>query len=115
MFSIVGLHKTAQLLKCEASLPDPKSEVTPMSTPINRKTRSNHTSTVTPIMGTPETPSMSQFRFNDPGTPTGKVREVFKENYTRDRVLYRELSPCPGSLLICFTPSLAIVAPNNTG
>ena len=76
MFSIIGLHKTAELLKGEASLPDLQTEVTPMSTPINRETRFNHTSTVTPIMGTPETPSMSQFQFNDPGT----VSEVFKEN-----------------------------------
>ena len=80
MFSIIGLHKTAQLLKGEASLPDLQTEVTPMSTPINRKTRFHDTSTVTPIMGTPETPSVSQFRFNDPGTPAGKVSEVFKEN-----------------------------------
>ncbi|XP_015778205.1 PREDICTED: protein VPRBP-like isoform X2 [Acropora digitifera] len=63
-----GLHKTAELLKGEASLPDLQTEVTPMSTPINIETRFNHTSTVTPIMGTPETPSMSQFQFNDPGT-----------------------------------------------
>ncbi|XP_067023771.1 DDB1- and CUL4-associated factor 1-like [Acropora muricata] len=67
-----GLHKTAQLLKGEASLPDLQTEVTPMSTPMNKKTRFNHTSTVTPIMGTLETPSMSQFQFNGPGTPTGK-------------------------------------------
>ena len=80
MFSIIGLHKTAQLLKGEASLPDLQTEVTPMSTPMNKKTRFNHTSTVTPIMGTLETPSMSQFQFNGPGTPTGKVSEVFKEN-----------------------------------
>ncbi|XP_067026012.1 DDB1- and CUL4-associated factor 1-like isoform X1 [Acropora muricata] len=67
-----GLHETAQVLKREASLPDPKPEVTPMSTPTNRKTRFNHTGTVTPIMSTPETPSLSRFRFGDPGTPTGK-------------------------------------------
>ena len=87
MFSIAGLHETAQVLKHEASLPDPKPEVTPMSTPTNRKTRFNHTGTVTPIMSTPETPSLSRFRFGDPGTPTGKVSEAFEENYTRDRVV----------------------------
>ena len=93
MFSTVGLHKTAELLKCEASLPDPKSEVTPMSTPINRKAHSNHTRTVTPIMRTPETPSTSQLRFNDPGTPTQKVSVVFKENYSRDKVVVENCHP----------------------
>ena len=119
MFSIVGLHKTAQLLKCEASLPDPKSEVTPMSPPINRETGFNHTSTVTPIMRTPETPSMSQSRFNDTGTPTGKVSVVFKENYSRDKNVWGTVtpdsSPCPCSLLVYFTPCLAVVGPNSTG
>ena len=111
MFSIVGLHETAEVLKREASLPDPKPEVTPVSTPINKKTRFNHTGTVTPIMSTPETPSLSRFRFGDPGTPTGKVSEVFKENYTRDRVVWRfvtpDSSPCSGSLVVYFSLCLA--------
>lgn len=93
MFSIAGLHETAQVLKREASLPDPKPEVTPMSTPTNRKTRFNHTGTVTPIMSTPETPSLSRFRFGDPGTPTGKVIEAFNENNTRDRIVWRIFTP----------------------
>ena len=95
MFSIAGLHETAQVLKREASLPDPRPEVTPMSTPTNRKTRFNHTGTVTPIMSTPETPSLSRFRFGDPGTPTGKVNEAFKENYTSDRVVWRIVTQIP--------------------
>ena len=87
---MVGLDETAQVLKCEASLADPKPEGTP---------------------GTPETPSMSRFPFSDPGTPTEKVREVFEENYARDRVVWRtdtlDSSPCPGSQLVYFTLCLA--------
>lgn len=67
-----GLHETAQVLKREASLPDPKPDITPLSTPTNRKIRLNHTTTATPAFTTPETPSLSRFRFSDPGTPTGK-------------------------------------------
>ena len=111
IFSIVGLDEAAQVLKSTAFLPDPKPEVTPMSTPINRKTRFNHAGTVTPIVRTPETPSMSRFHFSDPGTPTEKVSEVFKENYARDRVVWRtdtlDSSLCPGSQLVYFTLCLA--------
>ena len=80
MFSIIGLLEAAEVLKCTASLPDPKPEVTLMSTPINRNSRFDHTGTVTPIMRTPETPNMSRFHCSDPGTSTEKVSEVFKEN-----------------------------------
>ncbi|XP_074608970.1 DDB1- and CUL4-associated factor 1-like isoform X1 [Acropora palmata] len=65
-----GLHEAAQVLKRTASLPDPKPEVTPMSTPINRNTRLNHAGTVTPIVRTLETPNLSRFHCSDPGTPT---------------------------------------------
>ncbi|KAK2548824.1 DDB1- and CUL4-associated factor 1 [Acropora cervicornis] len=65
-----GLHEAAQVLKRTASLPDPKPEVTPMSTPINRNTRLNHADTVTPIVRTLETPNLSRFHCSDPGTPT---------------------------------------------
>ena len=92
MFSIVGLHEAAQVLKRTASLPDPKPEGTPMSTPINRNTWLNHAGTVTPIVRTPETPNMSRFHCSDPGTPTEKVGEVFKENYKRIE-LCGELTP----------------------
>ena len=89
MFSIVGLHEAAQVLKRTASLPDPKPEVTPMSTPINRNTRLNHAGTVTPIVRTLETPNLSRFHCSDPGTPTEQVGEVLKENYTKDRVVWK--------------------------
>ena len=108
---IVGLHEPAQVLKRAASLPDPKPEVTPMSTPINRNTWLNHAGTVTPIVRTPETPNMSRIHFSNPGTLTEKVSEVFRENYRKDRVVWRtdtlDSSPCPCSLLVSFTPSLA--------
>lgn len=111
MFSIVGLHEAAQVLKRTASLPDPKPEVTRMSTLINRNTRLNHAGTVTPIVRTPETPNMSRFHLSNPGTSTENVNDVFKENYTKDRVVRRtdtlDSSPCPGSLLVYFTPCLA--------
>ncbi|XP_015776035.1 PREDICTED: protein VPRBP-like isoform X3 [Acropora digitifera] len=64
------LHEAAQVLKRTASLPDPKPEVTPMSTLINTNTRLNHAGTVTPIVRTPETPNMSRFHLSNPGTPT---------------------------------------------
>lgn len=32
-----GLHETAEVLRREASLPDPRPEANPMSTPTNRK------------------------------------------------------------------------------
>ena len=106
MFSIVGLHEAAQVLKRTASLPDPKPEVTPMPTPVNRNTRLNHAGTVTPIVRTLETPNQSRFHCSGPGTPTEEVGEVFKENYTKDRVVWRtdtlDSSPCPGSLLVYF-------------
>ena len=92
MFSIVGLHEAAQVLKREASLPDPKPEVTPMSTLINRNTRLNHADTVTPIARTPETPNMSRFHCSDPGTPTEKVSEVLRK-ITRRMELCGELTP----------------------
>ena len=111
MLSIVGLHEPAQVLKRAASLPDPKPEVTPMSSPINRNTRLNHAGTVTPIVRTTETPNISRFHSSNPGTPTEKVSEVFREKYTKDRVVWRsdtlDSSPCPGSLLVNFTPCLA--------
>ena len=108
MFSMVGLHEAAQVLKRTASLPDPKPEVTPMSTPINRNTRLNHAGTVTPIM---RTPSTSRFHFRNPGTPTERVSGVLKENNMKDRVVWRtdtlDSSSCPGSLLVYFTLCLA--------
>ena len=92
MFSIVGLHESAQVLKREASLPDPKPEVTPMSTPINRNTWLNHADTVTQIARTPRTPNMSRFHCSDPGTPTEKVSEVLRK-ITRRIELCGELTP----------------------
>ncbi|XP_044182519.1 DDB1- and CUL4-associated factor 1-like isoform X2 [Acropora millepora] len=65
-----GLPEAAQVLKQTASLPDPKPEVTPMSTLINTNTRLNHAGTVIPIVRTPETPNMSRFHLSNPGTPT---------------------------------------------
>lgn len=73
----LGLHETAQVLKREANLPEPKSDATPLSTPTaNRKVRFNHMPTASPIISTPGTPVLSRYRFSDPGTPTGKVSKV---------------------------------------
>jgi len=70
-----GLNETAQVLRREANLPDPKPEMNQLSTPTNRKVRFNHTSslsTASPSIGTPGTPVLTRYRFGDPGTPTGK-------------------------------------------
>jgi len=70
-----GLHETADVLRREANLPDPRPDTNPMSTPTNRKVRYNHTSslsTVSSAASTPGTPSLTRYRFNDPGTPVEK-------------------------------------------